>query len=698
MEENKEQILYYDANTNKLYFYWPKGRDVPYPCSPKLIAGKIAAVFSARYPMSLVGTRVFKSLYPKGKATQGAVDLVKQAKETEQSVKDCSLVASMEKNFRVEPYSHQREAIEHMLHFKRLALLLEQGLGKTYISLMATDCFRSMGLPYKSLVVCPNIVFPCWLNDAAKFTDLKFLPYKGTPSERTLQREMINTGEWDCVLTTFDMLLDKPRTSQTVYADLWMEIGKYRQQEYAVLWLQNGLITNVQFSILLNPKNTKSWPCTCAKIMASLPHSYLPLKEYVDAVKDSSNIGFLKELPFSNLIVDEASRCLDHQSQRSQAVNSLAKKADRAYLLSGTLCVGRPTDMFMPMNILGHDILGMDWTKFVKSFCRTARSNSHIITGYKNLAALKRRIDPHVLAKTRIECLDLPKRVFVKRYYELSKEMRRLYNQIAENDLVKIGGNTIAAPSPLIKIAKCLQVLNGFVYYNDTGEYCNSCEHLLECVEKGIRQGGKGCKIPDVPKAQRETWRLKTNPKLELLLEDLRDSSLEKTIIWAWYQEDLLAIRELLTREKIRFITADTENSAGRFEADNNIRVFLGQTSQGIGITLNSATCTIYFSHGTALEPRLQSMDRNYRIGQTRPVIVKDYLSKGTVEESLVNLLEHKTDVKKFMQARVQCFTCENLADCQRRNIPYLGQGCAWYGERMSAEKIKHLKLKTVTG
>lgn len=696
METTAESVLHYDQDSDRLWYPWPKGRDVPYPCLPKVVAGKIVAMFSARYPMSLVGARVFKILYPKGKATPKAIEVVKQAKEAEQSVKDCALIATMEKDFRIAPYAHQREAIEHMLHFKRLALLLEQGLGKTYISLMATDCFRRMGIPHKSLVICPNIVFPCWLNDAAKFTNLRFLPYKGDPFEREKQRKRFETEDWDCALTTFDMLLDKPRTSMAVYQGLWEEMGAHRQKEYANLWLKHGLVDNKQFALLVTPKKTKSWPQKCGEIMASLPHSFLPLKEYLEAVKGSSNIGFLKELPFSNLIVDEASRCLDHQSQRSMAVDALAKKADRVYLLSGTLCVGRPTDMFMPMNILGHDILGMDWTKFVKSFCRTARSNSHIITGYKNLPALKLRIDPHVLAKTRIECLDLPKRVFTRRYYELSKEMRKLYNQIAENDLIKVGENTIATPSPLIKIAKCLQVLNGFIYYNETGELCNDCDHLLECIEKGIRQGGKGCKVPDAPKAQRETWRLKTNPKLELLLEDLRDSALEKTIIWAWHQEDLLAIRELLIKEKIRFITADVENSAGQFEANDNIRVFLGQTSQGIGITLNSATCTIYYSHGAALEPRLQSMDRNYRIGQTRPVVVKDYLSKGTVEESLVNLLEHKTDVKKFMQERVQCFTCDNFTDCQKENIPYLGAGCAWYGYRMSAEQIKRLKLKTI--
>ena len=35
---------------------------------------------------------------------------------------------------------------------------------------------------------------------------------------------------------------------------------------------------------------------------------------------------------------------------------------------------------------------------------------------------------------------------------------------------------------------------------------------------------------------------LHENPKLEMLEEDLEDNVNEKTIIWAWYQQDLKAI------------------------------------------------------------------------------------------------------------------------------------------------------------
>ncbi len=245
----------------------------------------------------------------------------------------------------------------------------------------------------------------------------------------------------------------------------------------------------------------------------------------------------------------------------------------------------------------------------------------------------------------------------------------------------------------LLKLTKCLQVVNGFIYYEDQDSICGDCDYLVDCIDSGIVQGSKDCKIAGAKKLKRKTFHLEKNPKLDLLREDLEDSGSEKIIIWAWYQEDIQAIKNLLQKEKISFITADMENCASIFESDPQIRVFLGQTVQGIGITLNSATCTIYYSHGAALEPRLQSMDRNYRIGQKNPVVVKDYLSKGTVEESLVNLLDHKTDVKTFMQERVQCFTCDRLMACQEQKVPYMGKNCIFYGQRLSAEKIKRLKL-----
>ena len=194
--------------------------------------------------------------------------------------------------------------------------------------------------------------------------------------------------------------------------------------------------------------------------------------------------------------------------------------------------------------------------------------------------------------------------------------------------------------------------------------------------------------------SERTVFDLGNNAKMDLLSEDLEDCADEKVIIWAWFRNDIENIKRLLIERKIKFITADDENCAQKFESDNSIRVFLGQTYKGIGITLNSATCTIYYSHGLALEPRLQSMDRNYRIGQEHPVVVKDYIATGTIEENVVALLQHKNDVKEFMQSKIMdCMFCKQCTSC---NASYLQEGCMYADDVRKAASKKTLWLVTV--
>ena len=86
-------------------------------------------------------------------------------------------------------------------------------------------------------------------------------------------------------------------------------------------------------------------------------------------------------------------------------------------------------------------------------------------------------------------------------------------------------------------------------------------------------------------------------------------------------------------------------------------------------------------------------MDRNYRIGQTKTVIVKDYVAKGTVEENVVELLEHKKDVKEFMQKDIRCPACEHCTQCLKKCIEYLQKGCVYFSDRKNAEVKKGVWL-----
>ena len=87
-------------------------------------------------------------------------------------------------------------------------------------------------------------------------------------------------------------------------------------------------------------------------------------------------------------------------------------------------------------------------------------------------------------------------------------------------------------------------------------------------------------------------------------------------------------------------------------------------------------------------------MDRNHRIGQTKNVVVKDYVCWGSVEENIVSLLEHKRDVRDFMQNAVGCLSCYKMMECQKDGVSYLNRGCLWFGDRKTAEKKRTIKVK----
>lgn len=688
---SESPVLDYDGEN--FFFCHSSPQSLPWPITMR---SRGVAGFRGRFPLAVMGANAFKKAFPEGRATKAAVEAWQKIKPVEEEIKNLALVKKLEKNFSVAPYQHQRAAIEWLLHYDRLALLFEQGLGKTYISLMAIQCLKELGAGHKTLVIAPSIVYQSWIYETGKYTDLKVLPYRGDPDERREQRGVIGNQNWDLVVTTFDMLLERKKTPSAVYELMWQNLAEASRREYSARWKAMGIINNDDLDLLNNGGQQKSWLRDCARILREIPSPALPHEAMRRAKQSESSYYFLGHQPFDNIIVDEASRCLDFKSQRSVAIDSLASKTRRCWLLSGTLCVGRPTDMFSPMNILDRDILNMSWTKFRNTFCVTARSNPNIITGYKNLDRLKVLTLPHIFARKRSECIDLPERIFQKRYYEPTPEMVRLYNEVVKEDEVAFNGVVNVVASMLVKITKCLQILNGFVYYEEEAKVCAGCGHVIDCIARGITQGSAKCKIGGAPKIGREVMPLKSNPKIDLLSEDLDDCENEKVIIWAWYAEDLRAIADLLNTRGIKFISAKEEDCARKFEEDDSIRAFIGQTAQGIGITLNSATCAIYYSHGAALEPRLQSMDRNYRIGQNKPVIVKDYLSAGTIEETLVGLLAHKKDVREFMQSRFHCVACGRASFCLENNIEYLHEECVFFGERDNAEKIYRLGLRPI--
>ena len=86
------------------------------------------------------------------------------------------------------------------------------------------------------------------------------------------------------------------------------------------------------------------------------------------------------------------------------------------------------------------------------------------------------------------------------------------------------------------------------------------------------------------------------------------------------------------------------------FNTDKDFKLFLLSTrAGGQGINLVAADTVILFDSDWNPQQDLQAMDRAHRIGQTRPVIVYRFATRGTVEETLLLKADGKRKLEKLV-------------------------------------------------
>lgn len=654
--------------------------------------------FDALYPQAMVTIEHLKAIAPV-QATGTAVPVAKKLVGVRDALMSNALLDDNADLFKYSPYAHQASAITAMLHYDRLALLFEQGLGKTYIALLYLALKQRLdGTRTRMLAVAPKIVAPNWLREAAKYTELKGVLLLGSQSERDAAKRVLETDDWDFIITTYDVLgtsqsnKKKLRSTKEAKIDYWLDLKKRDRRMLTDSYKRRKLLLDEEATMLVEhqggAKKQRAELWNVLKLVAKSLNTADVSKYQLEY----SDLEFLKARPYDVVVFDEASRIKNHRSARTEAAMQLAEKAKSRYHLSGTLCNGSPIDMYAPFTLLNSKLWG-SFENFSKRYVRYSPDNKHIIVGYNHLGDLKVRIDPYKSEAKRSDCLDQPPRLIQRVDVDLDPDLVGLYSAIAHSEIsITVNDYIINTRSPVVKLQKLAQVMSGFLYPTMTMEHyewCNTCPGLLTCLEKEVMPWHDKCTRREehgLLKAPRLEPILLGSAKLNALKDDLEDS-VEKTIIWCEYQADKARIASLLQSLKIKYITAETKNCDALFEADSECRVFLGQISQGIGITLNSATRTIYYSHGMALEPREQSMDRNYRIGQKEKVLVRDYVDSYSLERNILDLLDHKIDVKAFLQSRVECLGCFQSTKCIAENIPVYSDKCLFKGTKDNAER-----------
>ena len=376
-------------------------------------------------------------------------------------------------------------------------------------------------------------------------------------------------------------------------------------------------------------------PVTKAKLTDLLEKSVVPLNVFlmnIESISSPKGVKFLEKYlsvqdkKKTMMIVDESTVIKTHNAKRTKNLIKLAKDINYKRILTGTPVTKSPLDIYTQFAFLDPKILGQSnyyafRARYAKIINRPTSGGRHfpLITGYQRLDELEQKIYSAAFRVKKEECVDLPEKIYMKRFIPMSEKQLVAYESLRRNAMFIFNDKTTTTVNRLSQIVKLHQVCCGFTI-NDHGE------------------------IHDLP-----------NKRYDELLDVLEEVD-GKVIIWATYRHNIETITNKL-KEKY----GDTKAAAFYGDTENQVRLdlvrdFQSQTSDltylvanpktgGYGITLTASHTVVYFSNNYDLEIRLQSEDRAHRIGQKNKVTYVDFVCQGTVDEKILTALKNKVDI-----------------------------------------------------
>lgn len=366
-----------------------------------------------------------------------------------------------------------------------------------------------------------------------------------------------------------------------------------------------------------------------------------------DAIRSTKGFTFVKKFCSITgkllILCDESHRVKNPKSVTYKNLSKLKPYSAYRRIMTGSPVLNSPFDLFTQMSFLDEHILETDnYFCFKAEYAemlqpgnklyehiaaRVRRGKPQVVAKdknglpkYKNLERLSRLIAPYSYRVLKKDCLDLPDKIYTMSWFELGKNQRIIYDKMKNEARMIIGDGNETPVNKLNALMKLSQITSGFMFTPD--------HSVIRTAE---------------------------NPRIELLKERLEDYD-GQIIIWSRFHVEMDDIKKACRTMGIQCSQFDgriTSKEKRQIEINKFIngdtRLFLGQTASGIGITLNNSSYVIYYNNSFSLGDRIQSEDRNHRIGQKNNVTYEDLIAEKTVDIKILNALKGKKKISDLI-------------------------------------------------
>lgn len=338
----------------------------------------------------------------------------------------------------------------------------------------------------------------------------------------------------------------------------------------------------------------------------------LILTTYPLLVRDQA---ILLEQEFYYFILDEAQFIKNAKSQAAQI--ALQIKAKHRLCLTGTPMENHLGELWSLFHFMMPGLLGEQ-----KQFNRLFRTPIEKQGDTERRGHLNRRVAPFLLRRTKDKVMqELPEKVHIIRHVELEGPQRDLYETIRVTMEKKVRR----------QIAR-LGLSRSHII-------------ILEALLK-LRQVCCDPRLLKIPAAQKKKAKsAKLILLMELLMELLEEG--RRILLFSQFTEMLGLIEEELHQRNITYVkltgqTKDRQTPVQQFQKGEVPLFIISLKAGGTGLNLTAADTVIHYDPWWNPAVENQATDRAHRIGQNKTVFVYKLVTKGTVEEKILEMQERK--------------------------------------------------------
>ncbi len=326
----------------------------------------------------------------------------------------------------------------------------------------------------------------------------------------------------------------------------------------------------------------------------------------------------LNGMSWKRLVVDEAQNIKNPKAAQTKAILKLS--AQHRLALTGTPIENRLLDLWSIFNFLNPGYLGKE-SQFRQSFETPIQKHSDPARA----TVLKKLVEPFILRRVKTDptiIQDLPDKVEQKLFCNLTKEQAALYEALVKDVERQLQDSEGIQRKGLIlsTLLKLKQICNHpMQFLQDGSEFTPARSHKLERLQEMLQE------------AMEEGESLLVFTQFTEIGEALERYVKHQLHYNSYYLHGGTA---RIKREKMIAEFQDPETEASVF--------ILSLKAGGVGITLTKANHVFHFDRWWNPAVEDQATDRAFRIGQKKNVFVHKFVTIGTLEEKIDQMIEDK--------------------------------------------------------